>query len=439
MAKNGLKGVNTQEDTEGTVEEKAGFGQKMKKMRDKLKLGPHHKMERFTVMLSVTMSFLLLFTAVSFAGHRVEVATISSEQSLISTDFTFSLTGQTGKVQGVFGDAGRTDVMVLFKLTDPKSMSADANNYELFITGEKDSITYEPDVSFSLFGATGYGVIRIENDTRLLNEVLDITIRANSTLNATAPVTSEDQIDGTFATFDQARIYVNPGADVITELEQIQPGEQDPSKIYTALVANTQDVAIHAKIDETTEKMSQHLKRAEEYTNRLVSTGFKAPETPWFIEGDYIDEDGNFHAASYLSKAHEIEYNDRTIWDGYLLQVTDNVAGFDKYITDMNAAAETTMAQDNAPVETVVNVKEIVKQDGTVIDVSTIKTGTSPSAQVAAKDSLDSLVATWRSYLADKSTLQRSHMMELLVLDADVLSQPELYSENTNEQSVWFY
>lgn len=434
----GLSGAKGQAEEVVEPEEKTGFGERVKALRNKLKLGPHHKMERFTILLSVTMSFLLLLTVLSFTGHRANLSAQASDQAVVSTDFTFSLSGQRGAVAGVFGDEDRRDVLVLFQLNDPKGMSLDANKYQLFVTGEKDSMSYEPKVSFALFGATGYGILRFEHDERLNNEVLDITIRSNSGLGTGGPV-SGDIADGSFSDFDQARLFVNPGADSITVLDKLEIGEDDPAKLYTALVADTLDAEIRTKITESTTNLSQQLNSADEYKNRLVSAGYTPPETPWFVEGDYIDEDDVFHAAKNLSEAHLVNYADYSIWDGYINQVAGDLSGFNEYISTIKATAETTASKNEAPSEQVENVTSIKHEDGTELDLKTVTTGTSPSAQVAAKDSVDSLTSAWRSYVTEKGKLQRTLMMELLVLDADVLSQPSMYSKNTNDNVATFY
>lgn len=442
MTKSQLKGVrNTKPDEvdETTDDDKLSFGKRLVKLRDRFKLGPHHKMERFTIMLSSTLVFLLLFTGISFAGHQSKVATQMSVQSVFTTDFTYSLSQQRGTVMGVYGDEDRQDVMVLFKMDDPASLSANAENYEVFITGEKNELDYQPDVSFALFGATGYGMLRFEHEAGMANEVLDVIVRSNSSLTETGEVAEEELVDASFGTFDQAQIYVNPGAGEINELKNIEVGEDDPSRLYAALVAETQDDQIRTRIEEETKSLGTAINQADEYRNRLVAAGYKPPETPWFVEGDYIDDDGVFRPAKYLRAAHEIEYAGREILDGYINQVADGLAGYDEYVKDYEAKQDKSNDTDATLVEDVPNFTTIEADDGSSLELSSITTGKSPTSQVAAKDAAESLRSVWQDHLSAKRTIQVELMLELLLLDADVLSQPALYSEASGEKTVYFY
>lgn len=441
MGKSKLKGVRSADDSPVEKEnaEAKGFGARLISLRDRFKLGPHHKMERFTILLSGTLMFLLLFTGISFAGHQSKVATQLSVQSVFTTDFTFSLSQQRGNVVGVYGDADRKDVMVVFQMANPETMSADASNYEVFLTGEKDEMEYKPEVTFGLFGSTGYGMIRFEHDEGMQNEVLDVIIRSNSSLTETGSVSDEDLVDASFGTFDQAQIYVNPGAGEINEMDTIEPGEDDPSRLYAALVAETEDAEIRTRIDKETKAIQTAINQADEYQNRLVAAGFKPPETPWFVEGDYVDDEGVYHAAKPLLGSYGITYDGRSLLDGYINQVADDLNDYDAFIVAYEERLFDARNDDLTPKEEVENVKVLTRDDGSELDLSGVTTGSSPTAQVAAKESTEALRRVWQSHLAAKKTIQTELALELLLLDADVLSQPSMYSEASGEKTVYFY
>ena len=190
LARQSKKGVRQDDfkiDTSQEDEDAPGFFEKAKGVRDKLKLGPHHKMERFTIMAGASIAFLLLFAVMSFASHRSDVANLESSQASFTEAFDFSLSGQTGTVEGVYGDENNTDVMVLFSFDDPTAMSNNADNYELFITKQnRGSMNEEtaPNVQMGIFGSTGHGVIRFSSKTGepIESELLNVVIRANTTL-----------------------------------------------------------------------------------------------------------------------------------------------------------------------------------------------------------------------------------------------------------------
>lgn len=444
MARHDMRGLQNHKVTEAEtgVEEQAvpSFFQRLEGLRDKLKLGPHHKMERFTAMLGVTVVMLLFFSILSFTSYRSSVAENVSAQAIYTEDFNFSLSGQKVRVEGVYGNKDKTDVMILLRIQNPESMSADANNYELFITGEKDSLSYKPDVTFSLFGATGYGIIRFQNSEPIPKEIANITIRANAELSAPGSGSSrrDETTDGSFQKYDQGRLFVNPGADGVTTLKGMKPGEMEPTKLYTVLVAEKRDAAIREEIKKQTTELGQLLNREKEYTNRLVSAGYEPPKAPWFVDGDYINDDGVFVSAQDLAGAFAFDYSKKTIRDGYINQVMDDFSSFDAYMKE-HSDKGSTQKGDPLKKEQVERVDSIQSEDGGVLDLTVVATGSSPSAQVAAKDSVESLQTTWRAYLTAKSKLQKNLMRELLILDADVQSQTSSYSVQTGKDAVTFY
>jgi hypothetical protein len=440
-----MEGLKNHKTSEGRAEvaetEKTPLTKRLEGLRDKLKLGPHHRMERFTVMLGTTLSLLLILTAFSFMNHRTDVAHNASAQALYTEDFNFSLSNEKMHVEGIFGNDDRTDVMILLRMQNPTAMSTDANNYELFITGMNSSLSYEPNVTFSLFGTTGYGIIRFQNDEPIPKELADITIRSNSELSAREGSGSSgdrDSTDGSFAEFDQGKLYVNPGADDVETLDWLKADEQEPTVLYTALVAEQLDTEIREDIESEIAELGQLLNREKEYTNRLVSGGYEPPKMPWFMAGDYIDDDGRFIAAQDLAGAHTIDYDSKTIRDGYINQVMSDLSLFDSYMED-HSEIEIAVKSDDTRREQLDRIDTLKSNDGTVLDLTSVSTGTSPSAQVAAKDSVENLQSTWRTYLSTKSNLQRNLMHQLLILDADVQSQTSSYSIQSNQDAVTFY
>jgi hypothetical protein len=445
LGKNLLKGLKNRESEQIDVEstDKVPFLERITRLRDRLKFGPHHRMERFTITLSATLAFLLLFSGLSLAQDRSNLAKQASSQARYTESFTFSLSGQKMYVDGVYGDSNHTDVMVLLRLQDPKGMSVDASNYQLFITGYEKSMDSGPKTTFSLFGSTGYGVIRFQSDEPISKQILDVTIRANEQLssqNGTGSSGDKNNTDASFAKYDQGRFYVNPGADNITTLDWLAPGEKSPAKLYTALVAESKDEAIHEQLKTQISEMGNLLNRAKEYTNRLMSAGYEAPKTPWFVEGDYIDENGGLVAAKNLTGAHLLDYSTKTIRDGYIKQVMGGLSEFDTYMKKKTESTNIVTSSNNVVrKEQVEQVDSLKNEDGSTLDLRLVSTGTSPSAQVAAKDSTESLLQTWRSYLSIKQKVQRDLMRSLLVLDADVLSQELGFSEQQNDKSVRYY
>lgn len=444
MARHDMKGLKNHTVTEteqGDEQEKSSLVKRFESLRDKLKLGPHYKMERFTVTLGATLSVLLLLSGLSFVTHRADVAESVSAQAVYTEDFNFSLSGEKMYVEGIYGNEDKTDVMILLRMQSPEVMSADADNYELFITGEEDALSYEPDVSLSLFGSTGYGIIRFQHEEPIPKEITDITIRSNADLSAqegTGSSGEKDSTDGSFGKYDQGKLYVNPGADDVKTLDWLKAGEDDPTKLYTALVAESVDAEIRKEITTHTEELGKLLNREQEYTNRLASAGYQPPAQPWFVSGDYVDDDGVFVSAKDVAGAFNFDYSTKTIRDGYINQVMSDLSSFDAYMKE-HAEEEAEESADDSRKEQVDRIDTLKTEDGSVLDLNGVSTGSSPSAQVAAKDSVESLQATWRTYLKTKQDLQRDLMRDLLILDADVQSQTSSYSVQSDKDAVTFY
>lgn len=436
----GLKDSRGEIQEEEVQKEKSSFVEKVKALRDKLKLGPHHKMERFTIMLGATLSLLLLSTVMAFFSYRSDVANLASSQTVFTEDFEFSLSSQRGYVEGVYGNKDKTDVMVLLRFQNPQEMSVNAKNYELFITPQRGEMKYKPKVSFSMFGSTGYSIIRFQHDEPLRQEVLDITIRANTELSLKEGRGATDDLDASFDKYDQARILVNVGANNVKTLKGVKPNETDPRKLYIALVAHEKDLEIHKEIKEKTTELERLLNRSKEYSNRITSAGYIAPEEPRFIKGDYVDENGVFRPATMLSRSHDINYWSKDIHDGYITQVVDDFSEFDDYMAQFSTRGDNATEIDKErQEEQVENITELKHEDGTVLDLDTVVTGESATAQVSVKDALESLLSTWRTYVNEKATLQRDLMRELILLDADVQSQPVSYTEHHGDSVVTFY
>lgn len=440
-----MKGLGNNQAVEEVIDEqeKQPFLERLKSLRDRLKLGPHHTMERFTIMMGASVAFLLLFTVLSFTTYRMDVSQNASAQAIYTEDFNFSLTNQKMYVDGIYGSKDKKDVMVLLRMQDPKAMSSDAKNYQLFVTGEKGELRNPPNVSFSLFGSTGYGIIRFQSNEPIEKGIVDITIRANAELSGRDGAgTSGDEStsDSSFSKYDQGRLFVNPGAEDVKTFDWLKSGEKDPTKLYTALVADAKDKEIHEEIQKQTDELSKLLNQEKEYTNRLESSGYTAPKQPWFIKGDYVNDKGVFVAANDLDRAHKFDYSTKSIRDGYINQVMNGMSEYDEYMakhSDRNVNAVDN--KKNAKSEDMDRIEKLKHSDGSTLDLNTVSDGTSPSVQVAAKDSATALESTWRTYVTEKSKLQRDLMGQLLVLDADVLSQTSSFSTQSDKKAILFY
>ena len=95
----------------------------------------HYKMERFGVMFIA----LVLCTSVlmgSILRHKsvVDAQTLSDTVSYTS-NVSFSLSGNTADVVGVYLDSQQTEAFVLLKFEDVTNLVTDASEYHMYVTG----------------------------------------------------------------------------------------------------------------------------------------------------------------------------------------------------------------------------------------------------------------------------------------------------------------
>lgn len=410
----------------------------LKGLRDKLKLGPHHKMERFSILVSTSLLFLLMFTGTAFFNHRSDVQALSTSQAVFTDKFKFSLSDQSGTVEGIYGNEEKTDAMILIKMNNPQEMSSDPNNYQLWVTGQKKPLKVQPDITFSLFGSTGYGVIRFKSEEPLNREIMSVTIRSYSDLSSSVGGGAGKDLDESFNEYDQARIFVNVGAENVEIIDGFKAGEDDPTKLYIGLIAKDEEALIQEEIKEITKELGKLLNREKEYSNRIINMGYIPPETPSFIKGDYVDEEGIFRPATTMNLGHKIDYWSKSIEDGYLSQVIGDLSEYAEY-SKKHSLQGYDVDGDEDINEDVPYIDILQHNDGSELDTGTVITGTSSSVEVDVKDSLESLLTTWRSYTSSKVKLQKDLLNKLIVLDANVQSQKIGYKVRDAEKGVIFY
>lgn len=431
----GIAGVKAEQELFEVVE-KPTFGERLASVRDRLKMGPHHKMERFGIILGATLICTTGVIGTSFASYQHKMTNVATETAKVSPDFTFSKTQQGGKIIDVFGNTKHTDVFVLFQFGDIKTMSAEAKNYQVFITGEQENLDPEevPKGEFGLFGSTGYGYVRFSDTKRIENGTLRVTLRANKTL---ATNTGEGSVtsDATDAKYDQATFLVNPGATKLVA-SGLAFGESDPVALYRSLVAEAADAKVRETIATKTVEMASLINKSKEYENRIRSAGYIPPAAPKFMVGDYVEGE-TLHAASNVYNAHPLDYTKTKLTDGYLTQVLKTASSFDAYMAQWR---EKEGYDKGSKAEELERPERLKGLKGDPLNLETVIDGESPSAQVGVRTAAYDLFDVYQQYLADKREIQRSQTYKMLVIDADIQSQPTTFSKvSSPKKHIFFY
>lgn len=418
------------------------FMQKFEDFKYRFKLGSHHKMERFTVTLGVSVLCLLLCTGVSFTKNRIETASLVDSQSVFTEDFTFSLSGESGHVLDVYGNADGNKRLVLFQFDHINNLSTDADNYYVFVTGQSKSLKISPDTYLSFFGATGYGFLYIDADEPLDNEIWDIVLRSNRSLDAIEVIeNTEDVEDASFAEFDQAQFYVNLGANGVTILDDFDFNMDDPCDLYIELIANAEDEALHEEVMSLMSEMSTLLTKKTEYEERILSYNYELPEEPLVMRNDYIDDNGVLQSQTNVALAYDFDYVYGTISEGYLNQVIGNMNEYSEYMTSHTEKGQDPVvyARDKEREAVIASTSAVNSVSGAVLDFASVKTGVSSDADVTVKEAFGLLEDAWSDYINVKRQLQIKTAQKFLLLDATVQSQTTGYNTTENQEGTIYY
>ena len=171
--------------TEAEKAERDERKSKFEKTRDKFKLGPHHKMERFGV---VTLVFFLCVAFVlggSFYQFREQSKINLNDQAIYTTTFRTSLSQTQGEVVGVYGNKDNTKVYVLMKFSDSSSVTLNADNYKVFISAYQARLKREPKGVFQVLGSTGYIGVELISNGGFDSQVMDMWLRIGDNIRKT--------------------------------------------------------------------------------------------------------------------------------------------------------------------------------------------------------------------------------------------------------------
>lgn len=415
---------------------------KKRQMQHKFKLGRHYTMERFTIMFGSLLSVLLLLFVISWGKQTVAEKAQIGTQAKYTKDIEFSLSKTKGSVTDIFRTPDGKRAFVMLDIQDVSKLSLDSSNYQMFLTGFNRKLEQEPSASMVIFGSSGAMALEFYDERGLSNEVLKITLRNNSAVSNVEALSEEklaELDDASFGEHDQTEIFVNVGAEEVTTLDVLEK-DLDPVQLYYALIGRFDEDAIFANIEGISRQLGQMLAEHNEFANRIAELGFEAPSMPAYMDGDFIDENGNFRARTYVQGAHEIEYIGKRSTDGFVSQVVDNPGELRQYLADKRA--ESTLAESDAggsDKEVAPRVDVLVRKDGYELPVNAINTSDSTSGELSAREAVNSLNSVWSNYLNVKRQLQVDSMRDLLVLDADTRTQGNAYSSHSGSDFLTIY
>lgn len=391
---------------------------------DKLKLGKHYRMERFSLFFFVMVGALALVTVGCFLKHTESNEIQLSDQAVYSTAFTTSRTDVSGDVVGVYTSSDDTKTFVLLQFDDTDSMSLNASNYQMFMTAvdlnqNQIELSGSPSGSIYMFGSTGYMGIYLVNQSGFTSQILDLVVRCNVELLSSTVDPDEDTDDGSFVTYDQFRIYFNPAGSEAGTLECLE-GDSAPTmaQLYYEMVIAPQEEEVHTSLTELIEELRVALVQISEYEERVLSEGITIPTQPSFIMGDEVVEleDGTYEyvPATILSGGWDLDWENTTVFDGFLADLiaeTGITMSEDDYL-DMMYELQDEDSSGNIKYEDY----EWRLNDGTLIDDLS---GTNSSRYTTYVSLINNLITAWNTYYDLKAEYQYDLMNELLILEFD--------------------
>jgi hypothetical protein len=417
----------------------------------KLRLGPHYAIERFGIFFGViAVTFVLLFSSASVSAVTNESRQMDST-TLYTPQFSTSKTQLSGDVNGVFVNSDKTRAMILMQFEEPSSVSANAAKYQAFLTGSTAALADQKlkttvTGNVVVFGSTGFMAMVLDSDEPFEQQILNLTMRANSELiylpSESREVSEDLEGQATFEEFDQWRLYFNPGASGAKKTKVLD-GEFSAGDVYASLIVKTNEKEIRGRMDEQLAQMQVDLARIKEYEDEMRRVDvdgikFEKVAAPEQIAGDSISGTAAVGEtpstlkldAKWVDPAgFDFNWRDGSVADGYLKDIMPKGESYVTYLANKSSATGSEGA--GLAVEDM----EWKLNNGTLLT----DYGNSDKTMKPLLDIRNGLSQAYQDYFAHKSEYQVSTYGELIDLEVDLLNVRGGSSENDDDKTLFTY
>lgn len=432
-----------------------GIKEKVKAFGKKFKLDSHHGIERFGVAAGVmAISGLLVFGSTGASAFTADKGTLN-DTAVWTSSFTTSKTGLSGSVNGVYTNETGNKALVMMQFKDQAKISYSASNYEAFLLGSSTDMSTETldtegvTGSFYVFGSTGYVGVLLSADEPFDEQVLNLTVRANTELSYTAPdagttTTPAVTNDESFNMFDQWRVFVNPGANKTQKIDGLDSASFDPAEAFYEIVLEGEEETNRGILDQKLVEMRTNLAQIDSYSSDLVTTKvdgmfLKAPKVPASVAGDQItgetaseSEDGvsslALDTATVSPGGFDIDWRAGNVYDGYLKDLVPSGESYVQFLSEKSTAG---LSSDSESTTTSgVNDMDWVLSDGTDLaqDYRAADTTMRPLTNV-----MNNLSQAYQDYYKNKVVYQSDLVLDLLELDVKLRDVQSNSSVNSDE------
>lgn len=416
----------------------------MANILSKLKLDNHHKIERFgVVVLSLALALLIVTGTTVGSWYRVQHRKLGS-QAIYTTEFKTSRTGVGGNVEQIFRNNDQTAVFVLMKFGSMANISSDAKNYQIFLTGKSsaghtEKLICAPSGVLYIFGSTGYFGVYLKDVNGFQPQLVDMTIRHNSSL-VTGEYGNAQDDDESFKYYDQFKVLFNPGGTDAVVSDSLAQGELVVRDMYENMITREKEHAYKIALNEDLEAMQKTLGLIEEYEDRLVRDKIVVPDAPRVIRGDKIEgpsmEDGSYEliSSTAVTGAYDFDWKNGSIKEGYS-DVTDDVVKAAAYLNEKDAERKS----DEAKAEfSISGLKWYLQgEDGLVPFENQSVEGVDSTGLI--QNDISNLMKAWSTYYSQKVKYQVTDMRPLLVLEINAKDGWQNYTLNDSIDLITLY
>ncbi len=428
-----------------------GMKSTAKQIRSSLRLDSHHAIERFGVLFgALSVACVLLFagaTTSSIANQAKEL----DAQAIYTASFSTSKTQLPGSVTGVYVSPDRTRAMLLMRFESASSMSANAENYQSFLTGSTMQLDGEPlktniEGQLVTFGSTGYLAVVLDSDEPFRQQILNLTMRSNSELiykpTETRTVRADLASDQSFAEFDQWRLYFNPGASEATVLEALDADSFDAGAIYNEVVIEAEEATLRAEMDKQLEQMRADLARIDERVAEASRTSvdgalLQLPEMPVQIAGDrVVGEPGIDGEPSTLRletewvspRGYDFDWRSGSVEEGYLDDLVPSGESYVLWLADKAAAPSEGNDLGTSSTDWALSNGRLLS------DFTSDDTSMQPLFEIR-----NDLVQAYRDYFTHKLEYQTTSYSKLVDLEVRLRTVRAGAASNTSDEALFTY
>lgn len=390
------------------------------KLSEKFFLDKHHKIERFGVMFGVLFLALLTVFVTTCFSQVDHNETLVLTQSKWSTEFSFSLSGASGSVVNVFRNSDNTKSFMLLYFNDLKDITLDPNQYEVFLTGSdlnqnRVELKCSPKAQMFTFGTTGYMGLYFVDMGGFEPQICDLIIRSNKLVSEQNHGGAEAKEDATFAQYDQAEIYFNPGGSDAIVSAALEENDMSPFSIYESMIAFGREDEIRNSINENLKAMHEIQLHMSEYEMRVSDAGIVVPKAPLPIRNDVVegpDENGFYSLKTdfVYNRGFDFDWAYGSVRDGWLADICDT-NNYSDFFREKSAMEEDT------PFSLKDGTVKWYRTDGTEFKLNSSDDDVDDAAGI--RKSIEDLTSLWSGFNELKVRHQTVLLKDMLMLEAN--------------------